>query len=156
MRIGQRRIAVRLTTDGDEVISINEAGSDIGNTQLEVDISVNMSVSPSANSAHVRIMNLSRNTRRSIAGRVKREIDISDAIVQSDVDYTSVINDSIVKQTTIRRGDCYVEIDAGHDQDVPRIFEGSSQWVRQYKDRASWVTEIQVGAGLPTMMDGVA
>lgn len=156
MRIGQRRIAVRLTTESDEVLSINEAGADIGNTQLEVDISVNMSVSPSANSAMVRILNLSKSSRQAIAGRIQRDIDISSAIVQSNVDYTSIVEDSIVKQTTIRRGDCYVEIFAGHDSDVPLVFEGSSQWARHYKNGATWATELQVGDALSVTMDGVA
>lgn len=156
MRIGQRRIAVRLITEGGEVISINEAGADIGNTQLEVDISVNMSVSPQANSAMVRIMNLSRSTRQSIAGRIKRELDISAAIIDTPVDYSAVLENSIVQQTVTRRGDCYVEIDAGYDDFVPRIFEGASQYARHTKIGATWATELQVGDGLSTMMAGVA
>lgn len=156
MRVGQRRIAVTLFTSGDEQITINGAGADIGNTQLEVDVSVNMSVSPAANSASVRIMNLSRSTRQSIAGRIKRNLDISKAIVEANVDYSSVLENSIVQQTVTRRGDCYVWIDAGHDQNVPRVFEGSSQWARHYKQGATWVTELQVGDGLSTMMGAVA
>jgi hypothetical protein len=156
MRIGQRRIAVRLLTEGNETISINEPGADIGNTQLEVDISVNMSVNPQANSAAVRIMNLSRSTRQSIAGRIKRNLDISQAVIDLPVDYTSVIENSIVQQTVTRRGDCYVEVDAGYDSAVPRVFEGSSQYARHTKIGPTWVTELQVGDGLSTMMAGVA
>lgn len=156
MRIGQRMIAVRLLTEGGETISINGAGQDVGNTQLEVDIAVNMSVSPTANSGTLRIMNLSSKSRHSIAGRIKREIDISKAVVESSVDYTSVLDNPIVIQTTTRRGDCYVEIDAGYDQNVPRVFEGSSQWARHYKQGPTWITELQIGDGLATMSAGVA
>ncbi len=156
MRIGQRRIGLRLITEGNDVISINGAGQDIGNTQLEVDISVQMSVSPMANSATVRIMNLSRDSRQKIAGRVKRELDISAAVVESNVDYTDVIENPIVIQTVTKRGDCFVEIDAGHDQNVPRIFQGSCQWARHVKNGPTWVTELQVGDGLSTLSAGIA
>lgn len=156
MRIGQRRIAVRLFTESGETISINEAGADIGNTQLEVDVAVNMSVSPQANSASVRIVNLSRSTRQAIAGRIKRSIDISKAVIDTPVDYSAVVENSIVQQTVTRRGDCYVEVDAGYDSFIPRIFEGSSQYARHTKMGPTWVTELQVGDGLSTVMAGVA
>lgn len=153
MKIGQRRISVRLTTAGGDILTINDRHV---NPQLEVDVSVNMSVSPDANSGHVRIANLSRQSRQSIAGRIQREIDISSAIVESNVDYSDIIENPIVKKTVINRGDCYVEIDAGHDESVGRLFEGSSQWARHYKDGATWYTELQVGDALSTMMSGVA
>lgn len=154
-RIGQRRVGLRLTTAEDE-IEINSPGSSAGNTQLEVDVAVTMSVSQQANTATVRVMNLSRSTRQSIAGRVHRELDVSAATVEADVDVSAVLNDPIVKVTTINRGDAYVEIDAGYETGAARIFEGSCQWARHRKEGPTWVTEMQVGDGLLTMAAGVA
>jgi hypothetical protein len=156
MRIGKRRISVRLETIDGIAIEINAPGADVGNTQLEVDLSVNMSVSPAANSAMVSIMNLSRSTRQMIAGRIKRNLDISAATIDLPVDYTSVAENPIVQQTVTKRGDCYVLIDAGYDDFIPRAFEGSCQYTRHVKQGPTWVTSLQVGDGLSTMMAGVA
>lgn len=156
MRIGQRRVSLEILTEGGERMLINEPGADVGNTQLEVDIGVSMSVSPTANSATVRILNLSRDNRQAIAGRIKRNLDISAAIVEANVDYTSIIENSIVQQTVTRRGDAYVRISAGYDSHIPEIFEGSCQYARHYKNGATWATELQVGDGLSTMSAAVA
>lgn len=154
MKIPRRRTTVRLFTEADETLVINDQGVE---PQLTVEFSCSLSITPDANSADLRIWNLSPRSRQSIAGIVQRNIDISTAEIDVAADFTNLLQgDSIVKQTTIRRGDCYVEIDSGVDDRIARVFEGSSEWARHTKVGPDWITQLSVGDGLSTMMQGVA
>lgn len=135
------------------VITINPDGQD---PQLEVDFSCTMTITPDANNATVRIMNLSRATRDRIAGVTKRNLDVTKEIAGQPALYSALGGNPVVKVTTVKRGDVYVEIDGGYLPKPVRMFEGSAQWTRHYKTGPTWVTEMLVGDGLSTMMDGVA
>jgi hypothetical protein len=154
MIVSQRRISVTMISESGQVV-VN--GPDV-NPQLEIDVSVNMSVSPTANSATVRILNLSQRTRQQLAGRTKRSIDLTAAILKNEQEgiTTKLQGSPIQEVTVVNRGDAYVRIDAGYDnRGTALLFEGSTQLMRHRKDGPTWSTEMAVGDGLSTMMAGV-
>lgn len=133
-----------------ERIEINNPFMDV---QLEIDMSCTMSISPDANSAMVRIMNLSRKTRESLAGVTRRSLDVSSLIAGMPAALGGV---PIVQATAVERGDCGVEIYGGYTDKPALMFLGTSQWIRHHHEGPTWITEMQVGDGLSTMMEGVA
>lgn len=133
-------------------LAINPEGQD---PQLEIDLSCTMSITPDANMASVRVMNLSRATRERLAGVTFRNLDVSKEIVNSPSLNAALGGDPIIKVATVNGGNCYVEIDGGYLPTPVRMFEGSAQWIRHQKNGPTWITEMQVGDGLSTMMDGV-
>lgn len=138
---------------GRPAIVVNPAGQD---PQLEIDFSCTMSITPDANMASLRILNLSRGTRERLAGVTKRRLDITAEMAGTPVKQVSLGADSTVKVTTVNRGDCYVEIDGGYLPTPARMFEGSCEWTRHQKNGPTWVTEMRIGDGLSTMMEGVS
>ena len=139
MIVSQRRISVTMISESGQVV-VN--GPDV-NPQLEIDVSVNMSVSPTANSATVRILNLSQRTRQQLAGRTKRSIDLTAAILKNEQEgiTTKLQGSPIQEVTVVNRGDAYVRIDAGYDnRGTALLFEGSTQLMRHRKDGATWST----------------
>lgn len=152
--VPQRRTTVRLFTEASETLVINDRGVE---PQLEITFQAQLSITPDANSGVLTIFNLSPRSRKSIAGIIKKDIDLSTANIDVAADFTNLLQgDAIAKQTTIRRGDCYVEIDSGYDDRIARVFEGSSQRARHYRMGPTWATELRLGDGLATMMTGVA
>lgn len=136
-----------------ERIEINNPFID---AQLEIDMSCTMSISPDANSAMVRIMNLSRKARESLAGVTRRSLDVSGLIAGQPATLSSLGGVPIVQSTAVERGDCVVEIYGGYTDKPAMLFIGTSQWVRHHHEGPTWITEMQVGDGLSTMMEGVA
>lgn len=132
---------------------INPEGQD---PQLEIDLSCTMSITPDANMASVRVMNLSRATRERLAGVTFRNLDVSAAIVNSPSLNAALGGDPIIKVATVNGGNCYVEIDGGYLPTPVRMFEGSAQWIRHQKNGPTWITEMQVGDGLSTASLAVA
>ena len=156
MRIGKRRISVRLETAEGVAIDINSNGADIGNTQLEIDMSANMSVAPGGNSATIRIVNLSKSSRELIASKIQRKFDISAAAIAQGIDPAAIPGGSVAQRAVTRRGDCYAIISAGYDDVTPVIFEGAAPYSRHSKLGPTWYTELQIGDALTTMITGVA
>jgi hypothetical protein len=136
-----------------ERIEINNPFMD---AQLEIDMSCTMSISPDANTAMVRIMNLSRKTRESLAGVTRRSLDVSGLIAGQPAVLSSLGGVPAVQATAVERGDCGVEIYGGYTDKPALLFLGTSQWVRHRHEGPTWITEMQVGDGLSTMMEGVA
>lgn len=124
--------------------------------QLEMDFMCTMSITPDANRAVLRIFNLSKATRDRLAGIVKRNLDVTAAIASDIGFYTSLGAASVVKQTTVNRGDAFVEVYGGYKPSPALLFQGSTQWCRHMRNGPTWLTEMEIGDGLSTMMDGVA
>ena len=140
-------------SDGRPAIVINPAGQ---SPQLEVDFSCSMSITPDANYASVRIMNLAPGTRERLAGVTKRKLDVSKEIAGMPALQAALGGASTVEVATVNRGDCYVKIDGGYLPTPARMFEGSCEWTRHAKVGPTWITEMNIGDGLSTMMEGLS
>lgn len=166
-RIPTKRIRVRILTgneSGDDTIELN---FDDDPLQLEVELRCRMSVKPQNNRAVLAIKNLSEASRLVIAGVVSEKLDFanplitrsnnSDGSVSIRVASTKeLVPQGFTKKETIRAGDAFVEIDAGLDNRVSRIFEGSSKRAEHGYSQGTWVTSLDIGDGLSTTMQATA
>ena len=158
MRVPQRHIRVRVRRASDDGQSSEEitVNDDPLAVQLDVSLQTTMSISPDANQASVMISNLAKDRRQKLAGVVARSLDIGVADIDTPVTFRITdLGDGVNAQSVWDSGDSYVEIDAGYDSSAARVFQGSTQFARNYKSGPTWVTEMQIGDGLSTMMTGV-
>lgn len=166
-RIPTKRIRVRILTgneSGDDTIELN---FDDDPLQLEVELRCRMSVKPTNNRAVLAIKNLSEASRLVIAGVVSEKLDFPDVLTTrtNNADGSvsiriastkELIPQGFTKKETIRAGDAFVEIDAGVDDRVSRVFEGSSKRAEHGYSQGTWVTTLDIGDGLSTTMQATA
>ncbi len=165
--IPTKRIRAKVITgnsSGDQTVEVN-AGEDP--LQLEVEFRCRMHVKPTNNRATLGIKNLSEASRLTIAGVVSERLEYDDVLVtrtnNADGSVTTrlsstkeLIPEGFTKQETVRAGDAFVEVDAGVDELVSRVFEGSSKRAVHDYSAGTWVTRIEIADGMSTTMKATA
>lgn len=136
----------------------------IDDTELHVSMSCSMSVDPQRNRGIVVVRNLSETTREDLSGVIESTLDmrgasrgLADLFTLAElVDVAVFETATIQKTTTIEIGGGYCEIDAGLDEHVGRIFEGSVSRIRSTKSGPEWRTTFEIGDGLTTATGAVS
>jgi hypothetical protein len=180
-RIARRRIFATYDSSRDNRIFINDP-TRIDETELHLAVQCRMSVDPRRNRGVVTATNLSERTRDDVSGIITSTLDlrgpVSSGSFGSDLDelglprstansladlYTpeqlergGFFSNPIQKATTFALGGGYCEIDAGLNDEVGRVFEGSVSRVRSRKTGPNWRTSFEIGDGLTTATGSVS
>lgn len=167
-----KRIRIALYTPGDDAggaktILIN--ANRHAKFEAEVSLDVTLSVSPELNTGQLVITNLPIAARNELTGVIHGLEDYTnstvvlggpgdsvDALTQGVIIGSEVFPDGKARTETIRNGHAYIEIDAGLDSDIGRIFEGSSSSAFSNKQGPDWFTTIDVADGLSTVVGNQA
>jgi len=159
-RVPTRRIFVTYDTARDARIFVNDP-TRLDERQLHVAMSCTMSVDPRRNRGAVVVENLSESTRDDLSGVIESTLDLRsdnllDLFTPEQIADSRVLVQPLQKTTTIALGGGYCEIDAGEDDRVGRVFEGSVSRIRSTKAGPNWRTQFQIGDGLTTASGAVA
>ncbi len=153
-RVRQRRLRIKLSTrnpdTGDPEESI-EIGAEL--PQLNTTIDALQRVSSDANSARIRILNLSPQSRGWLQRTAKRSLDVTNSLASTTG--AAATTSRVAKIETQRRADVFTEVDAGYDDLTGRLFEGSCQYARSTKTFDGWSTDLQVGDGMALQLGAV-
>lgn len=134
--------------DPEETIEINSMLP-----ELETSFDVLQRVTSDANSARLRIVNLGPASRGWLQRTVKRSLDTTNKLTARTGSAASSSRQAKIE--TQRRADVHTDIDAGYDDRVGRLFEGSCQFARSQQSRTEWITDLHVGDGMALQLGAV-
>lgn len=165
-KVPRKEIGLTIFTRDDSVLRVNLASPT--EFPYEVSLACRMSTTPSRNGGQVVITNLGERTRNRIAGVISQRIDYTNASLAPGSDGfiplpggriatgASVVPGGFAKTETINNGDGYIEVDAGENFEIGRVFEGSVKYARHVHDRTHWFTTIDIWDGGSTLTGGHA
>jgi hypothetical protein len=179
-RIPRRRIFLTYDTGRTSRIFVNDP-TRVDSEELHIAMGCRMSVNPLHNRGVAVVTNLSERTREDVSGIVERSLDLrgpvssgplapglermglsrytadslADLYTPEQIGRAGLLDNPIQKSTTIALGGGYCEIDAGEDDHVGRMFEGSVSNVISVKSGPDWRTRIEIADGLTNAMGAV-
>lgn len=145
--VRQRRLRLKLSTIEESI----EIGAFL--PQLNTTIDTIQRVSSDANTARVRILHLSPQSRGWLQRTARRSLDVTNQIASKT---GAAANSSrVAKIETQKRSDVFTEIDAGYDDLTGRLFEGSCQYARSTKTDEGWSTDLVIGDGMALQLGAI-
>lgn len=147
-QVPTKRIIVRVfSPDGSRVV-IGDQSSDL---QLDIEFACRMSTKPQRNTAGIRIINLAESTRNALTKAVNTDLGFFESATTA-ISTTTAFDTPTTQQfrATLANGQAYCTVDAGEDQYVGRVFEGSVESLRSRQNGAEWVTELEISDGQAT------
>lgn len=172
--VPRKRLRVAIYTPGDDAggakkIIINTHRGLSLKHELEISLDVTLSVSPEMNQGTLTIFQLPESGRNELTGVIHKVIDYTNTSIGigefgqeltdlgiGKITGSDLFPDGKCRTETIRNGHAYVEIDAGYDEDVGRIFEGSSSSAHSGRQGTDWVTTLNIADGLSTIVGNQA
>jgi hypothetical protein len=124
--------------------------------QLSVDFQCRMTARGQRNVAGVTILNLSASNRNTLSKMTNTEFGIFEQALL-DANLRTVVpaiegddSVSIQERVTLENGQAYCLVDAGEDENIGRVFEGSVESVKSRQQGPDWVTTVVLSDGQAT------
>lgn len=143
-RVPTKRIIVTVFSPDGARITIGDTDREL---QLLIAFQCAMTTKPQRNVGTVTIANLSSSNRNALSKAANTELGLFEtAINLAGQVATASTGGTSSRQTeaTLLNGQAYCTIDAGEDDQVGRIFEGSIESLVSKQSGPDWVTEIQI------------
>lgn len=166
MRIPTKRLRVELASaESEQVITIPAPSDADSRYQLEIDFGCTMTTKPETNRGSLTILNLAESTRNLLSGVISERVDFP-PVLDIGIDNSAGVHEpklvstselfpqGFTRRETIRLGDAYVTVDAGEDQFVGRVFEGSGRPIIHEWDGGTWRTNLAIVDSLTTRLAG--
>lgn len=144
-KIPEKRIVAEIhTADGDRF----KIGDGPNEPQLEISFSCVMTTLPSRNRARLTISNLSEATIHKLGSKIDTTLGLFERSAVASRTFPGAANRQL--RSTIENGQAYCTVDAGEDDDVGRVFEGSIESLRTDRTSETWITDMMVIDGQAT------
>lgn len=149
-QVPTKRIIVTVFSPDGARVTIGDTDRDV---QLSISFGCTMTTKPQRNGGTVTITNLSETSRNALSKATNTDLGLFE---RGDlIGVTSSGVNSKQLEATLVNGQAYCTIDAGEDDVVGRVFEGSVESLVSKQNGPDWVTEIQIADSQSTAGVGI-